>query len=132
MKRSPKPVSTDMNKLQKWVRDVRSDVTSQTPSIDVLESQTDIPGNHGAILTFAKEDIPLFDMGPGRVYEERSTETATPEQIKALSVPLNRVDEYKEKVKALGLSCPVLPIEAVDYHFSKFPLRELTTEARVV
>ncbi len=122
--------SRELDKLQQWISDVRSDVTPSTPGIEVLHGSTDIPDNFGAIITINRSDVELFDMGSGGVYEERTQSEVVPNRFRSLSVPLNKVGEYEQKIKQLGLSVPVLPIEAVDYHFSHFPFQELTKSLR--
>jgi hypothetical protein len=125
-------VSTDgYNRLQRWARDVRSDVTPQTSMLDVLHGQTDIPGNFGAIITVSEEDVPLAPMGPGGTYEKRAIQPVMPQQFTSLAVPLNKVAEYSARVHGLGYTFPVLPIEAVEYHMSHYPIEELAHKQRV-
>jgi hypothetical protein len=120
------------SRLQLWALDVRHDVTPKTSIIDVICGQTDIPGNFGAIITASEHDVPLAPMGLGGTYEKRSARPVNPEEFTSLAVPLNKVEEYAAKVRDLGYSFPVLPIEAVEYHMSHFPIRELAHAQRVV
>lgn len=119
-----------LKKLTQWVSDLTTEVTTDTPVAEILRGQTDIPDNFGAIVTVSRDDVELFDMGPGRVYEERTMSQVPPQKFISLAVPLDRVEEYAAKVAQLGLNFPVLPIEAVDYHMSQFPLKDLTTASK--
>jgi hypothetical protein len=119
------------SRLQRWALDVRSDVTPQTSKLDVIRGQTDIPGNFGAIITVSEDDVPLVPMGLGGTYEKRTARSVEPKEFTSLAVPLNKVDEYAAKVYDLGYSFPVLPIEAVEYHMSHFPIQELALAQRV-
>ncbi len=118
-------------RLQAWISDIRDDVDSTTSATDILRGQTTIPNNYGTIITMTRDNVELFDMGPGRVYEERTKMPVLPQAFTSIAVPLNKVATETQRVHALGLDFPVLPIEAVDYHLSKFPLSELTTATRV-
>lgn len=120
-----------LNKLQKWIGDITHRIDSTTSTIKILKAKTDIPGNHGAILTYARDDIVIFDMGPGQAYEQRTMVEISSDKPLALAVPLNRVEEYQRKVEGLGLHFQVLAIEAVDYHLSQFPLHQLTSDLKV-
>ena len=120
-----------LHKLQRWVGDINSTVDISTSAIEILNTNTDIPANHGAIFTYSRDDIEVFDMGPGRVYEEGTMKEVPPNKPLSLAVPLNKFKEYQRKAQVLGLQFPVLPIEAVDYHFSQFPLPQLTSELKV-
>lgn len=119
------------SRLQRWALDVRRDVTPRTSMIDVICGQTDIPGNFGAIITVSEEDVPLAPMGLGGTYEKRSARPVEPGEFTSLAVPLNKVKEYAAKVRQLGYSFPVLPIEAVEYHMSHFSIQELAHAQRV-
>lgn len=119
------------SRLQCWALDVRRDVTPQTSMIDVICGQTDIPGNFGAIITVSKDDVPLAPMGLGGTYEKRAGRPIRPDEFTSLAVPLNKVEEYAAKVHGLGYSFPVLSIEAVEYHISRFPIQELVQAQRV-
>ncbi|HEV7453850.1 MAG TPA: hypothetical protein VGO07_01180 [Candidatus Saccharimonadales bacterium] len=120
------------NRLQRWAFDLRSDITPQTSTLDVICARTDIPGNFGAIITVSEDDMLLAPMGLGGTYEKRAARTVGPEEFISLAVPLNKVDEYSAKVHGLGYSFPVLPTEAVEYHMSHFPIQELAHAQRVM
>ena len=133
--RSKRKQNTTVNgysPLQCWALDVRSDISLQTSALDVICGQTDIPGNFGAIITVSEADVPLAPMGLGGTYEKRAARPVVPREFTSLAVPLNKVEEYISKVHGLGYSFPVLPIEAVDYHMSHFPIRGLTHAQRVM
>jgi hypothetical protein len=119
------------SRLQRWALDVRSDITPQTSTLDVICGQTDIPGNFGAIITVSEVDVPLAPMGLGGTYEKRAARLIRPDEFTSLAAPLNKVDEYAAKVDDLGYSFPVLPIEVVEYHMSHFPIQELAHAQRV-
>lgn len=119
------------NRLQRWALDVRSDITPQVSIMEVIYGRTDIPGNFGAIITVSEDDVPLAPMGLGGTYEKRSARPVEPRKFTSLAVPLNKVGEYTAKVHDLGYSFPVLPIEAIEYHMSHFPIQELAHEQRV-
>jgi hypothetical protein len=99
--------------------------------IDVICGQTDIPGNFGAIITVSEDDVPLAPMGLGGTYEKRAAHPVRPEEFTSLAVPLNKVEKYAAKVRELGYSFPVLPVEAIEYHMSHFPTQELAHAQRV-
>ena len=132
-KKELRPVHTSngYSRLQRWALDIRRDVTPQTSMIDVIRGRTDIPGNFGAIITVSEKDVPLAPMGLGGTYEKRAARPIRPDEFTSLAVPLNKVGEYAAKVHKLGYSFPVLPIEAVEYHLSHFPLRELADAQHV-
>ncbi len=119
------------SRLQRWALDVRRDVTPQTSMLDVISGRTDIAGNFSAIITVSEDDVPLAPMGLGGTYEKRAARPVEPGEFTSLAVPLNKVQEYTAKVRGLGYSFPVLPIEAVEYHMSRFPIQELTHAQRV-
>ncbi len=96
-----------------------------------LKAQTDIPGNFGAIVSISRDSVKLFDMGPGRIYEERTKSQIAPSTFKAIAVPLGKVQQYTDIVNQLGLGFPVVSIEAVEYHMSQFSLHELTKGLKV-
>ena len=121
-----------IERLQRWISDIRKgDLENNTTPLSILQAQTDIPGNFGAIVTLPADKIALFDMGPGRVYEERTSQEVLPNTFTSIAVPLVQVEAYKEKVKTMGVVVPVLPIEAIEYHMSRFPLPQVTTALRV-
>ena len=124
--------TNNYSRLQRSALDVRSNVTPQTSMIDVICGQTDIPGNFAAIITVSENDVPLTPMGLGGTYEKRTARPVEPREFTSLAVPLNKVEEYATKVRDLGYSFPVLPIEAVEYHMSHFPVQELAHAQRVV
>lgn len=113
-------------RLQRWALDVRGDITPQTATLDVICGQTDIPHNFGAIITVSGDDVPLASMGIGGTYEKRAARPIRPGEFTALAVPLNKVEKYKAKVRDLGYAFPVLPIEAIEYHLSRFSIQELS------
>ena len=119
------------NRLQRWALDVRSDITPQTSVVDVINGRTDIPGNFGAIITVSEDDVPLAPMGLGGTYEKRAARPVRPGEFTSLAVPLNKVEEYATKIHNLGYVFPVLPIEAIEYHMSHFPIQELAHAQRV-
>ena len=131
---TPKQNSTTdgYSRLQRWARDVRNDITSQTSMIDVICGQTDIPANFGAIITVSEDDVLLEPMGLGGTYEKRSARPVEPREFTSLAVPLNKVEPYVAKVRGLGYAFPVLPIEAIEYHMSHFLLQELAHAQRVL
>jgi hypothetical protein len=133
----PKPAreqntTNGYSRLQRWALDVRGDITSQTSIIDVICGQTDITNNFGAIITVSEDDVPLAPMELGGTYEKRAARPVMPTEFTSLAVPLNKVEEYTARVRRLGYSFPVLPIEAVEYHLSKFPIQELAHAQRVL
>ncbi|HUD10794.1 MAG TPA: hypothetical protein VMS08_00165 [Candidatus Saccharimonadia bacterium] len=117
------------NRLQRWA--FRSDIAPQTSTRDVICGRTDIPGNFGTIITVSEDDVPLAPMGLGGTYEKRSARPVEPREFTSLAVPLDKVEENTTKVHDLGCSFPVLPIEAVEYHMSHFPIQELAHAQRV-
>jgi len=119
------------NRLQRWARDIRSDITPQTSTLDVLSGRTNIPGNFSAIITVSEDDVPLAPMEFGGTYEKRAAHTIEPSLFTSLAVPLNRVEEYNAKARGLGYSFPVLSIEAIEYHMSRFPVEELAHAQRI-
>jgi len=119
------------SRLQRWALDIRSDITPRTSALDMICVRTDIPGNFGVIITVSEDDVPLAPMGLGGTYEKRAARPVRPDKFTSLAVPLNKVDEYSAKVRDLGYSFPVLPIEAVEYHMSQFSLQELAHAQRV-
>jgi hypothetical protein len=125
------PQNTNYSRLQRWALDIRSDITPQTSMIDVIQGQTDIPGNLGAIITVSEDDVPLAPMSLGGTYEKRAARTVAPWEFTSLAVPLGKVGEYTAKVRSLGYSFPVLPIEAVEHHMSHFSIQELAHAQRV-
>jgi hypothetical protein len=129
--RKQKATINGCNRLQRWALDIRSDITPQTPKLDVICGQTDISGNFGAIITVSEDEVPLESMGLGGTYEKRAARAIEPREFASLAVPLNKVEEYTAKVHHLGYSFPVLPIEAVEYHLSHFPIQELAHTQRV-
>lgn len=131
MRKSNYTGETEATKGRQWVHDIRHDVSSSTPAIELIRGRTDIPGNFGAMVTVNRKDVELFNMGKGRVYEERTESEVVPNRFASLAVPMEKLAEYRERVRDLHLVFPVLPIEAVDYHFSQFPLRELTSGLRI-
>jgi len=120
-----------LNRLQKWITDLRADITTATPPLDIIRMRTDIPGNYGAIVTLPNKDVSLFDMGYGRVYEERSAEQVQATDFTSISVPFNKVEQQKTKLDSLGLRLPVLATEAIEYHMSKFKFPQVTYELSV-
>lgn len=120
------------SRLQRWALDVRRDITLRTSITDVISGRTDIAGNFGAIITVSEKDVPLSPMGLGGTYEKRAARPIRPDEFASLAVPLNKVEEYAAKVRQLGYSFPVLPMEAVEYHMSHFPIQELAHAQRAV
>lgn len=129
--REQKATKNGYSRLQCWALDLRRDIMPNTSMIEVICGQTDIPGNFGAVITVSEDDVPLAPMGLGGTYEKRAARTVRPHEFTSLAVPLSKVEEYAAKVYDLGYSFPVLPIEAVEYHMSRLPLRELVYAQRV-
>lgn len=92
--------------------------------------RTEKPGDFGIVVAVGKEDVVPINVGKA-VYEVRTGTRVTPDKFRSIAVPLDRLAEYEERAKQLGLAVPVLPIEAVDYHFSRFPVREVTKNLRL-
>lgn len=118
-----------LGKLQKWISYVRR-VSPEDKVKDVLLERTDIANNFGAVITLDPNRTTVVPRGPG-VYEVRTQDSIPPESFLSLAVPLNKVEEYREKIKALGYDFPTLPIEEVDYHMSRFSFEELTEKRRI-
>lgn len=118
-----------VGRLHNWVSNVRR-VDPSENTRQVFYSRTDIPDNFGAVFVVDKKGVKVAPKGPG-VYEVRTLDPIPPENFSALTVPLDKVAEYREKVAALGYAFPVLPTEAVDYHMSRFPFEELTKNRRI-
>jgi hypothetical protein len=129
--REQNATKNDYGRLQRWALDVRSDITPQTSKLDVICGRTDISGNFGVIVTVSEDDVPLTSMELGGTYEKRSACPVKPWEFTSLAVPLSKVEEYAIKVHDLGYSFPVLPIEAIEYHMSHFPMQELAQAQRV-
>lgn len=121
----------DYSRLQRWALDVRRDITPQTSAIDIICGRTDITDNFGAILVMSEDDVRLATMRLGGTYEKRAARSVKPTKFMALAVPLNKVEEYTAKVRRLGYSFPVLAVEVVEYHMSRFSTQELTRAQRV-
>ncbi len=119
----------DLSRLQKWVQDVRKSRPTDRTKV-IFHAHTDIPGNFGAVFTIDSAKVAIAPKGPG-VYEVRTVEPIKGSDFLSLAVPMNRLEEYQEKTRELGHSFPVLPMEAVDFHVSKFPFNEVTVNRKI-
>lgn len=110
-----------------WVGDARDDVDGRTGYQEALKTKSTIPGNYGITLVMDDSSVENYDFPLLHRTEVRTLHAIPPKSLKAIEVPLKQVQETEEKIRGvLSLDIPVIPTECVDYHMSKFPMRELT------
>lgn len=117
---------SDFPASHKWISATTSQVPPEATGMEILKAKTDLPGNFGAVITIDGNSVNANSgWGFGDAYEARTFEDIEPGNFVALAVPLRQVDTYMDVVQDLNYKFPVLPLEAVDLHMSRFALEEV-------
>lgn len=116
-----------LGSVHSWVSDVRNDITARTSYLDSLRTRSTIPDNYGVILAVKMSEALTYDIPLLRRSEKRTLDPIIPDAFAVIEVPLKQVANTKMLLAETGYShLPVLPIECVDLHMSRFRLEELT------
>lgn len=116
-----------LGSAQKWVSDVRNDIQPRTDYSIVWKSKSTIPDNFGIVVGIKASDVNNYDLHLLQRSERRTLQPIPAKNFAFLEAPLRYVDFVKGMATELGRpELIVLPMECVDLHMSKFPLKELT------
>ncbi len=87
---------------------------------------SDIPNNHPLLIGIRKDAFqPVPMWRPFIAHEVRSASTITPDQWTCVEAPLVHVKAVREKIHALGIDIPVIPMEFAELNDSEKPFSEL-------
>lgn len=114
------------NKLRDWTESYRSDANDDISIKNLLNGHSDIEGNFGYVLCLDKESIPYQKLKTGGAHEVRTTESVSSETIRAIGVPLAKIQDMRALLEDKGRSdIEVFAIEAADLHFASFPIQDV-------
>lgn len=121
----------DLELFRRWILDVRNDVTHGTKYMNIFRGLSTIPVNFGILFAIRPESIRRLDMPLLSAYETRTPFLIPPSEFAAMEVPMGNIRQTRDIADASGYrDLPVLPMEAVDYHFSRFGFSEQTVRQR--
>ena len=122
--------SKNPNRLYNWVSSFRSDVSPATLAVDLLNGQSDVPNNFGAIFCLDKEKIKTFNLPLGGAHEVRTRDSVPASAIKAVGAPLRHIQEARELISGSHSRAELFALECAELHFASFPIKNLVARVQ--
>ncbi len=124
---------TFSNVLQKqgkvWLSTFRSDTHKKWPFWEILTTKSDIKGNYGILFAIRDCFKPLKLPKILQFLETRTASPVTINDINFIAVPYSNVKETKNRIRAMNLDLPIIPLEFLELYMRRYSLKEIMTQS---